>query len=306
MLRRRKNLKINRLLEIVTMLLNRETVTAKELADRFEVSTRTIYRDIEVLSSAGVPVYTNKGNSGGISLLEDYTLNKALLSKSESEGLLLAIKTMGATSYPEADAILEKIGSIFKSNKAHDWIEVDFEGWSSKVNEQDRFSKIRDAIINKKVISFDYVNGNGDKSSRSAEPVKLIFNAYTWYLIAYCLKRNSHRMFRLSRIKNVQITNRHFIEREIPEYEKQATCHALLVDLKLRCDGKVLNRLYDTFDGECISKNNDGSYDLTVTIPEEEWVYGYILSFGKHAEVLEPEHIREIIKTCAKEILEKY
>lgn len=299
-------MKINRLLEIVTMLLNRETVTAQELADRFEVSTRTIYRDIEVLSSAGVPVYTNKGNSGGISLLEDYTLNKALLSKSESEGLLLAIKAMGATNYPEADTILNKISSIFKNNKAHDWIEVDFEGWSSKVNEQDRFSKIRDAIINNKVIRFDYVNGNGEKSSRSAEPVKLIFNAYTWYLIAYCLKRNSHRMFRLSRIKNVQITNQHFTEREIQEHEKQGVYSAPLVELKLRCDGKVLNRLYDTFDGEYISKNDVGSYDLTVTIPEEDWIYGYILSFGSHAEVLEPEHIREIIKARAKEISEKY
>ena len=299
-------MKINRLLEIVTILLNRETVTAKELADRFGVSTRTVYRDIDVLSSAGVPVCTNKGNSGGISLLEEYTLNKALLSKSESEGLILAIKAMSATSYPEADAILDKIGSVFKNNKAYDWIEVDFEGWSSKVNEQDRFSKIRDAIIQNKIIGFDYVNGNGDRSSRCAEPVKLIFNAYTWYLIAYCLKRNSHRMFRISRIKNVQITNRYFTAREIPEHEKQVNCHAPLVDLKLRCDGKVLNRLYDTFNGDYIGKNDDGSYDLTVTIPEEEWVYGYILSFGNHAEVLKPAHIREIIKTRAKEISEKY
>ncbi|MCL2747460.1 MAG: HTH domain-containing protein, partial [Oscillospiraceae bacterium] len=128
-------MKINRLLEIVTILLNRETVTAKELADRFDVSARTIYRDIDALSSAGVPVYTNKGNNGGISLLEDYTLNKAWLSKNESEGLLLALKTMGATSYPEANAIIDKLGSIFKSSQAHDWIEVNFEGWSSKVNE---------------------------------------------------------------------------------------------------------------------------------------------------------------------------
>ena len=298
-------MKINRLLEIVTILLNRETVTAKELADRFEVSTRTVYRDIEVLSSAGVPVYCNKGNGGGISLLEDYTLNKTLLSKSESEGLLLAIKAMGATSYPEADAILNKLGSIFKDNKAHNWIEVDFEGWSSKVNKQDRFSKIRDAIISNRVISFDYVNASGGKSSRCAEPVKLIFNAFTWYLIAYCLLRDSHRMFRLSRIKNVQIMDKHFTEREISEEEYQIT-HAPLVDLHLLCDEKVLSRLYDTFDGECISKNKNGSYDLTVELPEEEWLYGYILSFGSHAEVLAPQHIREIIKSRAKEILEKY
>jgi len=298
-------LKINRLLEIVTILLNREMVTAKELADRFDVSTRTIYRDIDALSSAGVPVYTNKGNSGGISLLEGYTLNKALLSKSESEGLLLAIKALGATSYPETDAIIHKLGSIFKSNKAHDWIEVDFEGWSSKVNEQNKFSKIRDAIVSNRMISFDYVNANGSKSSRSVEPVKLIFNAYTWYLIAYCLLRNSHRMFRLSRIKNVQLTDRHFAEREIQEYDCQIY-QASLVELQLRCDERVLSRLYDTFDGEYISKNSDGSYDLTVTIPEEEWLYGYVLSFGGYAEVIKPEHIREIIKARAKEIIKKY
>ena len=298
-------MKINRLLEIVTVLLNRETVTAKELAVRFCVSVRTIYRDIDALSSAGVPVYTIKGNGGGISLLEGYTLNKALLSKSESEGLLLALKSMSAASYPEADAILDKIGSIFKSSRAHDWIEVDFEGWCSKVNEQNKFSKIRDAIINNQVIGFDYVNRNGDASSRFAEPVKLIFNAYTWYLIAYCLKSSSYRMFRLSRIKNVQVTGRLFTKREIQEHEKQGT-YAPFVELKLRCGKKVLNRLYDTFDGQFISKNDDGSFNLTVSIPEEEWVYGYILSLGSYAEVLEPEHIREIIKTRAKDILKKY
>ena len=298
-------MKINRLLEIVIILLNRETVTARELANRFGVSSRTIYRDIDALSSAGVPVYTNKGNGGGISLLEDYTLSKVMLSKSESEGLLLALKTMGATSYPEADAIIDKLGSIFKSNQANDWIEVDFEGWSSNVNEQNKFSKIRDAIINNQVISFDYVNANGNKSNRSAEPVKLIFNAYTWYLIAYCLLRDSHRIFRLSRIRNVQITQRHFTKREMQEHENQEASIPF-VELRLRCDEKVLNRLYDTFDGECIIKNDDGSYDLAVSLPEEEWVYGYILSLGGYAEVLEPEHIREIIKIRAKEILDKY
>lgn len=298
-------LKINRLLEIITILLNRETITARELADRFGVSSRTIYRDVDALSSAGVPVYSSKGNNGGISLLEDYTLNKALLSKSESEGLLLALKTMGATCYPEADAIIEKLGSIFKNNQANDWIEVDFEGWGSKVNEQNKFSKIRDAIINKHAINFDYVNGSGSKSNRAAEPVRLIFNAHTWYLIAYCLLRNSHRLFRLSRMKNVQVTDKHFTKREIQESEKQCT-HAPLIDLRLQCDEKVLNKLYDTFDDECINKNDDGSYDLTVTLPEDEWIYGYILSFGNNAEVLEPKHVREIIKTRAKEILEKY
>ena len=298
-------MKINRLIEIITILLNRQTVTAKELANRFGVSARTIYRDVDVLSCAGIPIYTDKGKGGGISLLEDYTLNKTMLSKSESDGLILALKAMGATDYPEANALLEKIGSIFKSNMAHDWIEVDFESWSSKVNEDNKFSKIRDAIINSLVIHFDYFNGSGIKSNRDADPVKLIFNAYTWHLIAYCHNRNEHRMFRLSRIKNVQITDRHFTRRPITEEEKQVV-HGPLTQLKMRCAEKVLNRLYDTFDEQFISPNSDGSFDLTVEIPDEEWIYGFVLSFGSDAEVLAPKHILDGVKTRAKEVFEKY
>jgi len=298
-------MKINRLIEIITILLNRQTVTAKELAERFGVSKRTIYRDVDALSFAGVPIYTDKGKGGGISILEDYTLNKTMLSKSESDGLILALKAMGATDYPEADALLEKIGSIFKNNMAHDWIEVDFESWSSKVNEDNKFGKIRDAIIGSLVINFDYINGSGIKSNRNAEPVKLIFNAYTWYLIAYCHNRQEHRMFRLSRIKNVRLTDKHFSKRIITEEEKQVT-HNPLVELKLRCDEKVLNRLYDTFDEQFISQSSGGSFDLTVEIPDEEWIYGFVLSFGSYAEVLAPEHIREEVRNRAKEISEKY
>ena len=298
-------MKITRLIEIITILLNRQTITAKELAERFGVSTRTIYRDVDVLSSAGVPIYTDKGKGGGISLLEDYTLNKTLLSKNESEGLILALKAMGATDYPEANALLEKIGSIFKSNIAHDWIEVDFESWSSKVNEDNKFSKIRDAIIGCFVINFDYINGNGVKTNRNVEPVKLIFNAYTWYLIAFCHKRGEHRMFRLSRIRNVRITDECFTKRTIAEEEKEMA-HVPLVKLKLRCDEKVLNRLYDVFDGQFISERNEGNYELTVQMPEEEWLYSFILSFGSYAEVLEPKHIREEVLERAKKVMEKY
>jgi predicted DNA-binding transcriptional regulator YafY len=291
-------MKINRLIEIVVVLLNRRAVTARELAGRFGVSTRTIYRDVDTLSSAGVPVYTDRGRGGGISLLEEYTLEKTLLSKSESEGLVFALQAMGATDYPEASALLEKIGSIFKSSQAHDWIEVDFEGWGSRVNEDSKFGKIRDAILNSLVVNFDYVDGNGAKSNRDAEPVKLIFSAYTWYLIAFCQKRNAARMFRLSRIKNVRVTDRHFERRDKREYECEYK-HPPLVELKLRCDERVLNRLYDGFDEQFIKGNSDGSFDLTVRLPEDEWVYGFILSFGDYAEVLAPEHIRETIKERA-------
>lgn len=119
-------MKVNRLLEIIIILLNRGTVTAKELADRFGVSTRTIYRDIDVLSYSGVPVFTSKGNGGGISLLEDFSLNKTILSKQESESMMLALKTLQATKYPQIDMILDKIGGIFKNAVSSDFAYIDF------------------------------------------------------------------------------------------------------------------------------------------------------------------------------------
>ena len=209
------------------------------------------------------------------------------------------------TTSSEADALLEKIGSIFKSNIAHDWIEVDFENWSSKVNEDNKFGKIRDAIIDSLVINFDCINGSGVKSNRNVKSFKLIFNAYTWYLIVFCHNRHEHRIFRLSRIKNVYITDKHFTKRTIAEEKKQVV-HAPLVELKLRCEEKVLNRLYDAFDEQFIKQNNDGSFDLTVQIPEEEWVCGFVLSFGSFAEVLAAEHIREEVRNRAKEVFEKH
>jgi len=300
-------MKITRLLEITILLLNRRIVTARELADRFGVSVRTIYRDVEVLSSAGVPVYMSKGKGGGISLLENYTLNKTMLSENEIDGLILALKTMGVTRYPETEAILEKISALFRSNRADDdWIEIDFASWSNHPNEQNKFNLIRTAILSKNVISFDYINANGEKSSRFAEPEKLVFNVSTWYLTAFCLKRNTRRVFRLSRIKNAQVTDKHFTKRESRGDQPEAQECPRCTELKLRFSDKALTRLYDTFDERLIIRNEDGSIDVDVAMPEDEWLYGFLLSFGNSAEVLAPEHIRNIIQARLQETLLKY
>ncbi|MDF2929412.1 MAG: hypothetical protein K0Q75_1650 [Anaerospora sp.] len=271
-------MKINRLYEITTILLNKGTVTAKELADRFDVSTRTIYRDIDVLSTAGVPVYMNKGSGGGIALLESYAMNRALISEAESESLLIALKTLQATQYPEVDKALEKIGALFKKLPDYDWVEVDFSPWGAIANEKNKFNEIKQAMLQRKVIRFVYVSGEGHRSDRLAEPVKLIFKGNAWYLIAYCRCRQQLRTFRIS-----------VSSAKAADYQRE------LVQLKLRFHAKALNRLYDYFDDAFISANHDGSYILKVSLPEGEWVYSYILSFGSLVEVIEPEHIRDTI-----------
>ncbi|MEG6584854.1 helix-turn-helix transcriptional regulator [Dendrosporobacter sp. 1207_IL3150] len=286
-------MKMNRLFEIMTILLNKGTVTAKELADRFGVSTRTIYRDIDVLSATGVPVYMSKGNGGGIYLLENYAINRTLISTQESESLLLAIKTMQATQYPELDRVLEKLGAIFKDTLSHDWVEVDFSPWGSRAEEKNKFNDIRQALIHRKVIRFQYVNAEGQKSSRSAEPEKLIFKDNAWYLVAFCRVRQEHRTFRISRLKKLEVLPETFETRRTSRQHFETKDFSQpLINLKLRFQPKALNRLYDYFDDTYITQNDDGSFTMDVALPEGEWIYGYILSFGSLVEVLEPEHVR--------------
>ncbi len=301
-------MKINRLLEITTLLMNKEIITARELAGRFAVSTRTIYRDIDVLSSAGVPVYMSKGNGGGISLLDNYTLNKTLISEQESESLLVALKTLQAIKYPEVEQILNKLGAIFKNTADTDWVEIDFSHWGSMPNEKNKFNEIKKAVLQHKVITFTYVNADGIGTSRSAEPQKIFYKGSAWYLIAYCLYRQSTRVFRISRIKNVKITEEKYIPRKLSEAEKDELkgYSKPLVRMRLKFQPAVLNRLYDDFDDSLIVKNNDGSMEVEVVLPEDEWIYGYILSFGSFVEVLEPEHIRNIIVDKMKQALKKY
>ncbi len=301
-------MKLNRLLEITLILLNKSTVTAGELAERFGVSTRTIYRDIDELSAAGVPVFTNKGSGGGISLLDNYAINKALLTEHERDSLLLALKTLQATKYPEIDVMLEKIGGVFKKAAAADWVQIEFSPWGSGPNEENKFLDIKRAILECKVATFDYINADGILSHREIEPMLLAFKSQAWYVWGYCKTRRDFRTFRISRIRNLDVTDEGFERRlpESPKNEEPAAVSPKQVTLKLRFQPEDLYRVYDDYNNERIIRNADGTYDVTVTFPEDEWVYGYIMSFGCYVEVLEPKHIRDIVRERMKKALKYY
>jgi len=297
--------KITRLFEIVFILLDKQTVTAKELADHFEVSPRTIYRDLDILGEANIPIYTNKGKGGGISLLESYVLNKSLLSEQEQRDILSALQGMKATHYPELNQILTKMSGMFGFQQAN-WIEVDFTDWSNTKHEQ--FLLIKTAILDRRRLAFDYYStSSSDRTSRVVEPLQLWFKSKTWYLKAYCLERQAMRVFKLSRMKNLTLRDETFIgdysleayhEQELTNKTEQSN-----VTMKLKIDSALSYRVYDEFEEPQIAHGEDGSFIITVTYPEDEWIYGYILSFGSMAEVLEPLRIRENIKTRVQEMM---
>jgi predicted DNA-binding transcriptional regulator YafY len=303
-------MKIDRLVATTTILMNKGLVTAKELAERFEVSPRTIYRDIEVLAAAGVPVYATKGNGGGIALMEGFSLDRAVLTSRESEGILLALQTLRAVKYPEVDLILDKLGALFKNASGTDWVEVDFSPWGSRPEEKLKFETIRKGILERQKLEFTYLGANGQQSKRLVEPMKLIFKAKAWYLWAWCQTRNALRNFKIARMREVVLTEQKFIRKErelqITDPEEKPSAEKALVSLKLRFQPQVGYRLYDDYDERLIRRNEDGTFELQICFPEDEWVYGYLLSFGPWVEVLEPEHIRRILSERMRQALRIY
>lgn len=298
-------MQINRLFQIVYILLNKKSVTANELAEKFEVSARTIYRDIETLCSAGIPVYMAKGKGGGIRLLDNFVLNKSLLSEEEQNEILTALQGLNATKYPDVDNVISKLGLLF--NKCdYNWIDVDFTNWGS--NERKKFDLLKNSIISKRIIEFDYYGSSGEKTSRSVEPIQLWFKDKSWYLRGFCLSKDSIRIFKFSRIRDLKVTEKTF-ERVFPLEafsEPVRGDNYRSVNLKLKIQSFSAYRVYDEFDEENITHNDDGSFTVNISFPEDEWVYGYILSFGSNAEVIEPEYMRDIIRERLKEALKKY
>lgn len=287
-------MQINRLLEIVFFLLDKNTVTAKELSEHFEVSQRTIYRDIDALSVAGIPVYTNKGKGGGISLLDNFVLNKSMLSDKEQIDILSSLQGLSALNVPDVELVLKKLSILFDKNNI-DWIDVDFSHWGSDDKEREKFNQLKTAILSSKIIIFEYMNSYGERSKRVVEPIQIFFKEKSWYLRAYCTEKQDFRIFKIIRMANIELTQQTFT-RKVQKVQNIKFSNENMIALKLKFSKAVSNRIYDEFWQEAITLNNDGSFTVIVNYPENEWLYGYIMSFGAWCEVIEPHHIREVIK----------
>ena len=294
----------NRLFEIVYILIQKKKVTAKELANRFEVSTRTIYRDIETLSRANIPIYATKGKEGGIEILDEYVLNKMLLTEEEQKQILFALQGIKKVAGQNEKDILEKLSRLF-NKKADDWIRIDFSNWGKDKEKEERFNKIKAAILNKNRIKFEYYNTNGEKSERIVEPLQICFKDKSWYLIAFCKLKQDYRIFKIARIKEIEILEEHF-ERDLQQESKKEKCKFKTITLKLEISKKMAYRVYDEFEDSEITKKDDGSFIINVEYPENEWVYGYILSFGEYLKVLSPERVKRTIKNKIEKILKNY
>lgn len=293
-------MQIGRLLEIVMILLRQEKTTAKDLAHQFGVSMRTIYRDIDVLSSAHIPVYMSKGTKGGISLLHEYSIDKRLVTEEEKEKVLLALHTLQATGFPSIESTISKIDSLFCTKNNYDWVEIDFSGFGVSPLMNTLFDQLKDSIMHRKVLSIHYQNAKGIESIREIDPLKLIFKSHCWYLVGFCHIRKQYRTFKLSRIRQIETIEQTFQTTLPKEYKIEEDTTSLL-KLKLQFSSTLAYRVYDEFLENEITKDKDGNLFVHVEFPAGKWVQSYLLSFGSGVEVLEPINLRnELIQILDK------
>lgn len=286
---------------ILYLLLSSETMTAKELSKYFEVSTRTIYRDIETLSEFHIPIYMSKGKNGGIHLLENYKFDKALLTKEEQNQILFSLQGMNQLQVTSNETY-KKMKQLF-AKQEDNWFDVDFSIWGSSDTHLKTFEAIKNAIIHKNVISFSYFSSHGKHTSRKVEPLKLCFKYNSWYLYGFDIDKKEYRFFKIMRIKELN-TLEEIFERTMDMKIKLHDIPSKVISLVLQqIDASCAYRVYDEFEEISIQKRENGDFIISTEFPYNDWIYGYILSFGEHIKVLEPSEVKkEIIKRLQKNL----
>ena len=307
-------MQIDQLFEFVYILIDKKRVTAKEMAERFGVSIRTIYRWLEALSVSGVPVYSMKGRGGGIAISEKFAMDNTVLSEDERLAIVSSVKALeslsgkrGAAITPERKAA-DKLSRLVTSDT--DWLEVDFAPWSPEVGEvRNLFGILRDSILKKRQISFDYFTGDGRSEKRIVHPWKLVFRGQSWYLLGWCTSRKAERFFKLTRMRNLVMTSKNAsVSRnavtsrstQIPEYS------APLIKIKAKVTQEKISYLMDSFICTEIKPQKNGFINVTFNAPDSPWLCDILLSFGAQIKIVSPAKLKNKIAEMAGKISDLY
>ncbi|MEG1255777.1 YafY family protein [Clostridium sp.] len=292
-------MKIDRLVSIIMILNNKDRVTAKELSEKFEVSTKTIQRDIEIIERAGIPIVSYKGHDGGYGIIDGYKVNKSFMT-SEEVILLKKLLTGINKSYEnkEAEALINKLDVIKaeKHSSLNDRLVIDFSRWGNREALNNKISIIDESIINSNLVEFTYTNGSGENTSRIVEPYKILFKSLTWYVYGFCTLKNEMRIFKVNRMENIQVKEEKFIYRENIIEELFVEKEVEKNDITIKLSSKVKEIIRDSFEEYDVIEEDENFIIANIRIPYSNWVEGMILSFGESIEVLSPAFLRENIK----------
>lgn len=310
-------MKIDRLLAITMLLLNRRRISAKELSERFEVSLRTVYRDVEAINQAGIPVVSFAGLSGGYEIMDQYRLERQFLSLEELQSIIVGLKGIRSTvGEQEIGNLLDKVGALVAKSEQNtaarldDQLIIDMNPWRRGSEDKEKLNLLRCAIKESRQISFQYISSQSEQSIRSAEPMSIVAKGFGWYLYGYCLLRQDFRIFRLNRMKEIEVLSETFERRtEV----KQPFQHgwdqrdpSTLITIVLHAQQSIQAQIEDYFQPKQIAYQTDGSMIITATQPDEPWLHSLLLGYGYGVRVLEPAHLAAAIKGKAEKIVQLY
>ena len=299
--------KLERLIGILSILQQKEKVKAAELAEIFEVSHRTILRDVDALCCAGIPLVTYKGKGGGIAIMDGYKIDKTVFSTREMQAILAGLQSLdsisGTNRYRQ---LMEKFSAdAARTLCTENHILIDLSAWD-KLAVSDKIEQIQSAMEQDAVISFTYFAPSGD-TVRTIEPYHLIFQWANWYVWGYCNLRQDYRMFKLTRMVNLTVTGEKRKKRIVPVYVCDKMRHTDgEIEAVVRFDKSVKWRIIDEFGSEQLKWDAEGNILLTFTWSDASSFYRYILTFGNQAEIVSPIAYRERFQQLLKEIAEKY
>ncbi|MEG2108594.1 helix-turn-helix transcriptional regulator [Clostridium sp.] len=284
-------MKIDRLISIIMFLNNNQRVTSKELSKKYEVSIKTIQRDIDAIDRAGVPIVSYKGQDGGYEILSDYKINNSAMKK---EDIYLITKLLEglSTTYKSKDLAALKEKFIAINNKSsNNTLLIDFSPWGNNDKIKDKISQLDDALSSNRILSFNYINLKGEHSLRTVEPMNLIFKNFSWYLYAYCKDKCADRVFKVKRMKDIKLKGNFIPSHESVPNNIFQNRTSDVDTIKFKIFPNFIKKIDDYFDE--YELNNE---ILTVSLPIDEWLYSFILGFGHDVEVISPSYLREEIK----------
>ena len=308
-------MKVDRLVSIIMILLDKKRIGAQELADMFEVSLRTIYRDIDTINMAGIPVYGVSGVGGGFEIMQNYKIDSKVFSTADLSTILMGLTSLSnMIQGSELVNALAKVKSFMPADRAKDielkanQINIDLSPWMGNRNIQPYLEMIKTALQESKLLSFDYTDRYGNKTARTAEPYQLVLKGSHWYWQGYCHKRNDFRLFKLSRISNLQIQEEIFTPRDYqkPQLEFTDILATMQTKIKIRIHKSVMDRVLDYCTFDHFSPDGDEHYIVGFPFIENEYYYNILFSFGDKCECLEPLQIRTEMKRRIHDIAALY
>ena len=300
-------MKIDRLIGILSILLQKEMVTAPELAEQFEVSRRTINRDIESLCKAGIPIKTSQGTGGGISIMNGYRMDRTILTSRDMQMIMAGLRSLdsvaGSSYYGQLMEKIQAGSSELVSGKES--ILIDLSSWY-KTTLAPKISMIQDAIETRHLLEFKYFSPSGE-SNRTIEPYYIVFKWTSWYVYGWCLKRNDYRLFKLNRMDKVLVLDKGFECRSVPLPDMSAELmYPRDIKVKALFDPDTKWRLVEEFGTDCCGETKDGKILFSADYSDMDNLVSWMLTFGDKVEVLEPQEVRERLKEIADNMSKKY